>query len=125
LAGTDNTTQTHGEKKSGEMAPNASSSAIKTLVRVTAFGLGAAYGGHRLAYLKQKKKEEDEERARKEFNERVEKIIEERERQKEHASRPVVAATGSSSWPSDEGEYLEKWLELLESDPSFDIVSVA
>jgi hypothetical protein len=89
------------------MAPNAGSSAIKTvcfhphaycwnvslivdlcaqLIRVTAFGLGASYGGHRLAYLKQKKKEEDEERARHEFHERVEKAIEERERAKEAAS---------------------------------------
>lgn len=53
---------------------------------MSAFGLGATYGGYRLNYLKQKKREEEQERAKHEQKEQIAKAIEEYERQKEQAN---------------------------------------
>jgi len=84
------------------MAPNAAPSAILTLIRVTAFGLGASYGGHRLASLKHRKAEEDEERAKKDIQEKIERAIEEREKQREAALRPPpVHTSGTNLMPAD------------------------
>ena len=88
------------------MAPSAStSSALKTvcimtrvvgymwitltmvqLIRVTAFGLGAAYGGQRLASLQAKKREQDGELRSKEVQEAVAKALAQREQEEAKSS---------------------------------------
>lgn len=55
------------------------------LVRLSAFGLGATYGGYRLATLKQKKQLEEEEKHRKDIQDAVSKALATREQQAELA----------------------------------------